>query len=303
MSQLLCNGSMLTRLSLDISHLGDEGARSMAVALTQNTSLEYLCLKYNGFTPQGVACLFDALQENSRSQLETLILGWKLSYDELARKDGVPVDEIRSLANRVGGQHGEGVDALSRLLQSPHCSLTHLNLCRTFLVPNELAVIADALQRNSSLRQLHLYPQSDDADTRKEERGIADRVRNELAERGREHRPRAPKSQAQHRPLPAAAAVPREPVTSAVERQPAMGMNELRRRKKEITEELRILVEEGKSEEQAAERKLDLKEELARIADAVQRNKALGEAARKVLRKQKKKQRKEDAKHNADSTL
>jgi uncharacterized protein YigA (DUF484 family) len=82
-----------------------------------------------------------------------------------------------------------------------------------------------------------------------------------------------------------------------------MGMNELRRRKKEITEELRILVEEGKSEEQAAERKLDLKEELARIADAVQRNKALVEAARKVLRKQKKKQRKEDAKHNADSTL
>jgi hypothetical protein len=53
---------MSLRLSLDISHLGDEGARSMAVALTQNTSLEYLCLKYNGFTPQGVACLFDALQ-------------------------------------------------------------------------------------------------------------------------------------------------------------------------------------------------------------------------------------------------
>ncbi len=34
----------------------------MATALQQNTSLTYLCLKYNGFTRRGVASLFDALQ-------------------------------------------------------------------------------------------------------------------------------------------------------------------------------------------------------------------------------------------------
>jgi hypothetical protein len=50
------------RLSLDISHLTDDGAASIATALRQNTTLNYLCLKYNGFTPRGVACLFDALQ-------------------------------------------------------------------------------------------------------------------------------------------------------------------------------------------------------------------------------------------------
>ena len=38
-------------------NLRDDGAASMAT-LQQNTSLTYLCLKYNRFTPRVVACLF-----------------------------------------------------------------------------------------------------------------------------------------------------------------------------------------------------------------------------------------------------
>jgi hypothetical protein len=275
-------------------------------------------------------------QANPRSRLETLILGWKLTYDELASKDGVPLEEIRSLANHVGtrddqqkaaqspladdeaeaeadaegeeqaGKKSEGAKALVRLLRDPHCSLTHLNLCRTFLSVDELAAIADAVQQSNtpSLRQLHLHPQTDDPDTQREEKRIADRVRQTLDQRGREHRQRgqepveADTYEQPRRP----AGVEATPKPAAVA-QPSAGVSELRKRKKEITEELRLIEKEDRAagdDEHRAKRAHDLREELAGIADAMQRAKALVEAARKVLRKQKKRQRKDDAKRNPD---
>ncbi len=258
-------------------------------------------------------------QANPRSRLETLILGWKLTYDELASKDGVPLEEIRSLANHVGthddqqkevqspladdeaeadaegeeqsGKTSEGVKALVRLLRDPHCSLTHLNLCRTVLSVDELAAIADAVQQSNtpSLRQLHLHPQTDDPDTQREEKRIADRVRQTLDQRGREHRQRgqepvdADADEQPRRP----AGVEATPKPAAVA-QPSAGVSELRKRKKEITEELRLIEEEDRAagdDEHPAKRAHDLREELAGIADAMQRAKALVEAARKVLRK------------------
>jgi hypothetical protein len=277
-------------------------------------------------------------QANPRSRLETLILGWKLTYDELASKDGVPPEEIRSLANHVGtrddqqkavqspladdeaeadadaegeeqaAKKSEGVEALVRLLRDPRCSLTHLNLCRTFLSVDELAAIADAVQHSntSSLRQLHLHPQTDDPDTQREEKRIADRVRQILDKRGSEYRQRGQEepveadAHVEQRRRPADVEATPKPAAVA---QPAVGMSELRKRKKEITEELRLIEKEDRAtgdDEQLAKRAHDLREELAGIADAMQRAKALVEAARKVLRKQKKRQRKDDAKRNPD---
>jgi hypothetical protein len=279
------------------------------------------------------------VQANARSRLKTLILGWKLTYDELARKDGVPPDEIRALANRVGSRRddrtrgskgeeekeeeeeegsgtSEGVASIVRLLAEPHCSLEHLNLCRTFLTPGDLAAMAEAVKHNSSLRQLHLFPQQADSPTGEEEKSIADRVRELLDSRGARARrqnqsePDVPFVQLTTMTMTTTTTTTADGVEGgqpASKVRPVLEVSELRRRKKEITDELQQIEEEmktgadeEKSEEGLAKRKRELQEELEGLAAAMRQAKSLAETARKVLRKQKKKQRKNE-KRSGDS--
>jgi hypothetical protein len=65
LAQALAQNTSLVALGLDYNGIGDDGAKALADALHVNTSLQKLLIRYNGIRLAGVAAVSEAMRWNA----------------------------------------------------------------------------------------------------------------------------------------------------------------------------------------------------------------------------------------------
>jgi len=117
-----------TRLQLNDTDLGDQGAQVIAAKLRENESVEHLDLTSAGISDVGAEALFGALES---SHLKELVL----AENELT---------------------GKAIRALAPALTSRCCTLQHLDLSCNNIGNEGARLLAGMLMLNTSLRSVRL---------------------------------------------------------------------------------------------------------------------------------------------------
>jgi Ran GTPase-activating protein (RanGAP) involved in mRNA processing and transport len=139
----------LKALLLNVNHIGDEGAICLADALNENESLEELGLASNGISFLGMEALLKAAMQHP--PLRFLDLGYSRSTKALGAKP-----------NQL---HDADMPPIAALLQT-NSALRRLDLRGTGLAEEGKTHLAQALQDNETLCELHLPGKRPDELTR-----------------------------------------------------------------------------------------------------------------------------------------
>jgi len=133
LSGVLLHECSLTSVNLSRNQIGDEGAKALGAAITENNQLTELDLSWNRIRSLGAAVLFAALP---RSKLVSLDVAW---------------NSIGS----SGDKERKGATALAKSLRQ-NKTLTHLNVGHNQLSERDCRLMAQCLRENHILMGLHV---------------------------------------------------------------------------------------------------------------------------------------------------
>eukprot|EP00986_Skeletonema_menzelii_P006174 scaffold2334_cov138-Skeletonema_menzelii.AAC.2 len=148
----LTRSSTIKKLFLYNNHFGTSGIRSMVSFLQNANNLTYLNLSDNNILAEGFDVVFRALRDRPIEHLHCCNCG----IESIEIDNEHAPRRLKNLVLDTNRINADGCRGLAKLLQRKDASLTGLYLNNNQIDDNGVEILVIALQKNKSLRGLHL---------------------------------------------------------------------------------------------------------------------------------------------------